>query len=133
MKKIILGTSLGFAILAGLTIGNISYAGFVSTTAHSRANCATFVESVTWNGKEHHWWRVRSLHTSAKGAQHLVDTSMIYSWRAAAFHAGESLRSDNPWLSQGYHFYADNNGREIFDVYTVADDCRAYDGWWDRS
>lgn len=61
----------------------------------------------------------------------MIDTSMAYTWRAAAYHKGESLRSDSPWIAQGYHFYMNNNGKEIYDTYTYAEDCNAYDGWWD--
>ena len=130
MKK----TVIAKMVLSSMVVlMSTSHAGFFSNTAHSRANCATFVESVTWNGQESHWWRVKSLHTSAQGAQHMIDTFMAYTWRAAAFHSGESLRENNPWTSQGYHFYMDDNGREIYDVYTMATDCSAYDGWWSRS
>ena len=113
---------------------NSAIAGFFSTTSHSRANCVTFNESVTWNGTEHHWWRVQSLHTSEKGERHMVDTQMAYTWRAAAFHAGEANKDlHNAWTSEGYHFYLDNRGRQIYDSYTVSRDCSAYDGWWDRN
>lgn len=69
---------------------NSAISGFFSTTSHSRANCLTFNESVTWNWTEQHWWRVQSLHTSARGERHMVDTQMAYTRRAAAFHAGEA-------------------------------------------
>lgn len=118
-------------LLTTLFIPHTTFAGFFGTTAHSRANCLTFVESVTWNALESHWWRVKSLHTSAKGANHLVDTFMAYTWRAAAYHAGESNKDlHDPWVSQGYHFYMGNNGKEVYDAYTYATDCSAYDGWW---
>ncbi len=111
---------------------NTCYAGFFGNTAHSRANCLTFNESVTWNARESHWWRVKSLHTSAKGERHIVDTLMAYTWRAAAFHHGEANRDPkDSWIAQGYHFYMDDKGREIYDVYTYSKDCSAYDGWWD--
>lgn len=123
-KKIIIGVVL-------LHITSFSYAGFFGNTAHSRANCLTFNESVTWNAQEHHWWRVKSLHTAERGQQHLVDTLMAYTWRAAAYHAGESKDLHNPWTAEGYHFYMDEQtGKVIYDVYTISTDCSAYDGWW---
>ena len=79
---------------------NSAIAGFFSTTSHSRANCVTFNESVTWNGTEHHWWRVQSLHTSEKGERHMVDTQMAYTWRDFQMTQcpGRSLQS---WYSNG--------------------------------
>ena len=128
MKKIVTGVALSCVINL---LSNTSQAGLFGITAHSRANCLTFNESVTWNAQESHWWRVKSLHTSAKGAQHLVDTFMAYTWRAAAYHAGESNKDlHDPWTAQGYHFYLADNGKEIYDVYTMSTDCSAYDGWW---
>ena len=130
MKRRVTGSVL--SLLLDL-ICTTSHAGFFSTTAHSRANCLTFNESVTWNARESHWWRVKSLHTSAKGANHLVDTFMAYTQRAAAYHVGESNKDlHDPWMAQGYHFYLDGQGREIYDAYTSSTDCSAYDGWWDK-
>ena len=128
MKKIVTGVALSCVINL---ISTISHAGLFGNTAHSRANCLTFNESVTWNAQESHWWRVKSLHTSAKGAQHLIDTFMAYTWRAAAYHVGESNKDlHDPWTAQGYHFYLADNGKEIYDAYTISTDCSAYDGWW---
>lgn len=109
---------------------SICYAGLHGTTVHSRANCATFVESVTWNARESHWWRVKSLHSSSKYGQHMVDTQMAFTWRAAAYHVGESMDLHDLWTAEGYHFYMDNYGRQIYDAYTISTDCSAYDGWW---
>lgn len=123
-RKILLSIALSTGIITS------SQAGVFGTTSHSRANCATFNESVTWNKNESHWWRVKSLHQSERGEAHLVDTGMAYTWRAAAFHAGEALgERTGQWYVQGYHFYL-NNGREIYDSYTSADGCNQYDGWW---
>lgn len=128
MKKIFTAIVISSAISL---VATQSHAGLFGTTSHSRANCVTFNESVTWNAKESHWWRVKSLHTSEKGANHIVDTFMANTWRAAAYHSGESNRDlHDPWMAQGYHFYLANNGKEIYDSYTSSTDCSAYDGWW---
>ena len=123
-KKILLGTALSIGVATS------SHAGVFGVTAHSRANCFTFNESVTWYKDHYYWWRVKSLHQSDKGISHMVDTGMAYTWRAAAFHSGEALgERTGQWFVQGFHFYM-NNGREIYDVYTSSSDCSAYDGWW---
>ncbi len=120
-------------VLLGALIASNSHSGFVSNTAHSRANCYGFNESITWNWTAYHWWRVKSLHLNKNGTSHLIDTLMAYTWRSAAFHMKEweGPNRDN-WRVQGYHFYMDNYGREVYDVYTDAKDCAIYDGWWDR-
>lgn len=109
-----------------------AHAGIWGTTAHSRANCFGFNESITWNAHEFHWWRVESVHFHKNGTNHKINTGMNWTWRAAAFHTGEwEGPSGNNWRVQGYHFYRNNNGREVYDVYTEAVDCSIYDGWWD--
>lgn len=37
-------------------------AGVVAPTAHSRANCGGFNESITWHLGHSYWWRVESHH-----------------------------------------------------------------------
>lgn len=110
------------------------HAGFWGTTAHSRANCFGFNESITWNGHNSFWWRVESVHFDNKGGgrDHSINTGMNYTWRAAAYHMGEweGKTADN-WHVQGYHFYRNDNGREVYDTFTDSFDCNQYDGWWD--
>ncbi len=113
-----------------------SSAGWYANTAHSRANCVGFNESITWNWSEYHWWEVRSTHFYQKGngpGTHQLISWMAYTWRAAALDyftdpAGE--KADNYWV-QGYHFYLDNDGKKVYDAYTQAGDCAIYDGWWE--
>lgn len=111
-----------------------AHAGFATNTAHSRANCFGFNESVTWNGMVNHWWRVESVHINNHSpGRHIINTGMNFNWRAAAFHTREweGANGDN-WHVQGYHFFRDDNGREVYDVFTDAFDCSQYDGWWDK-
>ena len=110
-------------------------AGVWNTTAHSRANCASINESITWNGHKSFTWEVVSVHWYKTGTRnetsHSIDTGMNYTWRAAAMHIGEAARDPTTdWRVQGYHFYLNNNGIKIYDVYTEAVDCNIYDGWW---
>jgi len=118
------------AILGAISLN--SYAGLWASTAHSRSNCFGFNESITWNAHESHWWRVESVHFYKDGSAHRINTGMNYTWRAAAYHTGEwEGPQANNWHVQGYHFYRNDNGREIYDVFTDAFDCSPYDGWWD--
>lgn len=128
MKIIILG------LCAELVSFN-SWAGFSATTCHSRANCATFNESITWNYLEAHWWQVISTHTPRHGAPHVMDTGMHYTRRAAAVHVGEATDvKNNPWKVQGMHFYqACSTCKKVYDYYTESVDCSGYNGWWDKS
>ena len=111
-----------------------AYAGWNGNTAHSRANCVGFNESVTWNWQEYHWWEVRSVHmptAGQRGVPHSVTDWMKYTWRSAAFDNADNFQGF--WMSQGYHFFMDDYGRKIYDAYTEATDCKQYDGWWDKN
>jgi hypothetical protein len=112
-----------------------SYAGVITPTAHSRANCFGFNESVTWHLGHSYDWRVESHHFLSIGDRrphHILNTGKNFTWRAAAYHATEaySSRGDH-WYVAGYHFYYPN-GREVLDTTTMATDCSIYDGWWDH-
>lgn len=110
------------------------YAGAWGPTAHSRANCGGFNESVTWHAFHNYWWRVESHHflsVADKRPIHILNTGKNYTWRAAAYHAAEAYSSrGDKWYVQGFHFFYPND-RERLDVMTMATDCNIYDGWWD--
>lgn len=126
-------------LLAGIAIGGSVFAGIVNPTAHSRANCAGFNESITWQLGYSYWWRVESHHmidANHPKPVHILNTGTNLTWRAAAYHATEaySTRGDK-WTVTGYHFYHPHglpNEREALDVITFAADCSIYDGWWDH-
>lgn len=115
------------------------HAAFNKPTAHSRANCAGFNESVTWHAFHSYWWRVESHHYINKyqyQPAHILNTGTAFTWRAAAFHATEAYSSrGDRWFVQGFHFYHPPDGLptdiERIDVITTAEDCNIYDGWWD--
>jgi hypothetical protein len=123
-------------MLALLAASSLSHAGFYEPTAHSRANCAGFNESVTWDGIQSFNWRVESHHfrdISWPGPTHILNTGTVYTWRAAAYHATEAYSSrGDKWYVRGFHFYYPD-GKERLDVITTAVDCSIYDGWWDRN
>lgn len=108
-------------------------AGVWGPTAHSRANCGGFNESITWHAGHSYYWRVESHHypTGWDHPVHILNTGTQNTWRAAAYHATEaySSRGDKWWVN-GYHFYY-LNGKERLDVMTSVGDCSIYDGWWD--
>lgn len=120
-----------FLSLISLLYATSGFSGAYWATAHSRANCAGFNESITWWLAHHHWWQVKSYHTSPRGPAHLLNTGMNYTWRAAAYHMREAYQGDG-WAVKGLHFYRGTNGQTIFDVQTIATDCSIYDGWWDQ-
>lgn len=115
-----------------------THAGFYANTAHSRANCMGFNESITWNWNEYHWWEVVSIHFRQKGNgpnTHKIKVPMTYTWRAAAFDfmadpAGPM--ADQYWV-QGYHYFMAYDGSVVYDAYTQAGNCAIYDGWWDKN
>lgn len=115
-----------------------SHAGVVRPTAHSRANCGGFNESVTWHLGHSYWWRVESHHFIKEAPMpptHILNTGTHHTWRAAAYHATEAYSSrGDKWWVVGYHFYHPDgnvNKRERLDTTTQATDCNIYDGWWD--
>ncbi len=122
-------------IAAGLIVFGVnSYAGVAGVTAHSRANCAGFNESVTWHLGHTYWWRVIGDHypnNKATKPKHTLDTKKQWGYRAIAYHATEaySSRGDTWWVN-GYHYYYPF-GEETLDVMTSVGDCSIYDGWWD--
>ncbi|MCX7114751.1 MAG: hypothetical protein NTW08_02405 [Gammaproteobacteria bacterium] len=125
----------GLIAILGLLFTSSAYSGFYANTAHSRANCYGFNESITWNWSEYHWWQVKSIHLAlhGDGFNHEVNWPMSYTWRAAAYHANEwGGPMANNWHVQGYHWFMNHGGNVIYDTATEADDCKIYDGWWDK-
>lgn len=126
-------TAVALALLSFNT-----YSGWNANTAHSRANCYGFNESITWNWEEYHWWEVRSFHHKIRGdgpQDHNIIDFMRYTWRSAAYDFFKDPAGQNAdWYQvQGYHFYMNDNGAKVYDAYTEARDCSIYDGWWDKN
>lgn len=109
-------------------------AGVWGPTAHSRANCFGFNESITWHANHSYWWRVESHHYQP-GASYptcMLNTGKQFTWRAAAYHWAEAYSSrGDAWWVNGFHFYYPYDDQERLDVMTSAGDCSIYDGWWD--
>lgn len=116
-----------------LSFSSLPYAGVWAPTAHSRANCFGFNESITWHAGHSYYWRVKSYHFPAGWSKpaHILDTEKEYTWRAAAYHSTEaySSRGDSWWVN-GLHYYYPY-GKEVLDAFTSVGDCSIYDGWWD--
>lgn len=126
MRKKLIGTTI---LLASFNVN----AGIAAPTAHSRANCFGFNESITWHLGHSYQWRVESHHYPKGWTRpvHILNTGTQYTWRAAAYHATEAYSSrGDEWFVQGYHFYYPRD-KERLDVMTSASDCNIYDGWWD--
>lgn len=121
--------------LALISIPIISHAGFYGPTSHSRANCAGFNESVAWWFAHPDYRRSISYHfrnERSHAPTHSIDTGMIYSFRAAAYHATEAYSSrGDAWRVIGYHYYKEGRNEKVGAV-SGAIDCNIYDGWWDH-
>jgi len=128
MKKTILALSI-------LAMPMISQAGVITPTAHSRANCVGFNESITWHLGHSYMWRVES-HHYPKGwthPVHIMNTGTHVTWRAAACHPNEAYSSrGDQWYVNGFHFYYPDGSKERLDTMTGVGDCSIYDGWWDH-
>lgn len=130
MKKV-------FMSLCLLGVSFVSHAGVAATTAHSRANCGGFNESITWYLGHYFDWRVESHHfLSIKHTTpaHVINTGKMHTWRAAAYHPNEAYSSrGDSWYVAGYHFwYPSNSKKERLDTTTMAVDCGLDSGWWDH-
>jgi hypothetical protein len=126
------------ASAALLSLAANTHAGFYANTAHSRANCYGFNESITWNWSQYHWWKVVSIHFRQSGNgpfTHTITAPMAYTWRAAAYDLMKDPAGPyaNQYWVQGYHYYMATNGAVIYDAYTDAGNCKIYDGWWDKN
>lgn len=119
-------------VVAACLVSGVAQAGLAGVTAHSRANCAGFNESVTWQAGSSYTWRVESHHIPEGWTRplHILNTGTVTTWRAWVGHITEaySTRGDKWWVN-GFHFFYPN-GRERMDVMTSVGDCSIYDGWW---
>jgi hypothetical protein len=104
-----------------------------------RANCGGNNESITWRYMVAYTWKVISFHypeSLNRNEYHVVNTGYATTWRQAAVHWGESFKQwpIGRYYVYGYHFYWDwNYNREVYDAATDANDCKIYDGWWDKN
>lgn len=122
-------------ILSTLLLINIpTYAGLNGLTHHSRANCLTLNESVSW--ELGHRWKIKvdSIHfPPGKKSSHTYTIPedkylWINSWRIAPFHIGEAI---SDWIVVGYHeIWAKGYTWKLEE--TSAIDCSIYDGWWNK-
>ncbi len=107
-----------------------SYAGFVSLTIHSRANCVNN-ESITWD-----LWRAYKLITVSDHFRdndtfiHEENTGLHMTRRSAAVHWNEAPPGSG-WHVIGTHWMMDKKkGVSIFLGSTNVYDCSIYSGWW---
>lgn len=115
------------AILS-LLITTSSHAGMNGLTHHSRANCAGFNESVSWD-YTHGWttW-VRSEHILARSGivDHMIFSGWVTHWRNAQYHWPEGGAG---WIVHGTHWMP-WNGQAYVAAEEYTDNCSQYDGWW---
>jgi hypothetical protein len=126
MKKKILAV-----ILFSSVISEGSFAGAWNLSHHSRANCAGFNETVSWQAGHSYWFWINSRHRFNNGKiDHQAILDWVYTWRAANYHWPEG--SSGGWTVEGHHWMKPSeNGspREIANEFVS--DCSIYDGWWD--
>jgi hypothetical protein len=127
MKRFII---LGVYLIYSIT----SYAGFNSLTHHSRANCLSINETVSWDAKLHHDLSVSTYHQQWLNGkvytQHGDSDGKYDTWRVAAVHIGEAY-SPYHWTVEGVHSVYKQYDL-IYTTETQAEDCNIYDGWWDN-
>lgn len=122
-----------YLILAiAITTSVDSHAGFKSLTWHSRANCITINESITWEFGKNQWLKTVGYHYYKNAAKANCDISdgWQYTWRSASIHWTEG---HGGWQVCGDHYTKNEKGDPVYIAQTCAKDCNLYDGWWDQS
>jgi hypothetical protein len=114
--------------IVALTIASSAHAGFHGLTHHSRANCVSFNESVSWHANNYYWFWVNSVHWKDGKQQHQLIVDWAYTWRAASYHTKEGYGG---WTVEGHHWMKDSQAGWPVEVATeTVTDCSIYDGWW---
>lgn len=104
-------------------------AGFNGLTWHSRANCAGFNESITWDARWYRTYATVSDHFYGRNV-HEINPGFEDSWRSAAYHYAEGYGG---WKVIGSHWMVhEQTGRTFMLGQETVVDCSIYDGWWDR-
>lgn len=117
-------------LLTVLTSSGISTAGVMTLTHHSRANCASFNESVSWHLRHSYWLWVVSRHRYPNKYDHQLVVDWAITWRAAAYHTNEGYGG---WTVEGHHWMRDSEASLPYQVaQEFVADCSIYDGWWDH-
>lgn len=127
----------GKIIVIPLSIFTFSaHAGFHGFTMHSRANCAGFNESISWEFNKYRYLQTFSQHNDTAGKAHWscnLNTGWQYTWRSAAYHYKEGYSSNGDrWHVEGQHWGLNAYNEPVRYDLTSADDCNIYDGWWDK-
>src|ERR1700688_3928201 len=103
------------------SLSSMSNAGMVALTHHSRANCAGFNESVSWDFLIPHEMWVLSEHTHLPtGSYHWLASGWQNIWRNAEYHSGEGYGG---WISHGTHWMKDVYGRAYIVAEEFTDNC----------
>lgn len=113
-----------------ILIYSVATAGMNGLTFHSRANCGGFNESISWNAKGSHRMETESYHfyPGSHTQYHFIKDAMKMTWRSAAYHMYEGYEKQG-WHVVGHHIMPIKN-KPVIVQFTIADDCRFYDGWW---
>jgi len=103
-------------------------AAFNGLSYHSRANCAGFNESITWDARWYRTYATISDHFYGRNV-HEIKLTWEDTWRSAAYHYAEGYGG---WQVIGSHWMVDERTARSFYLGTTnVVNCSIYDGWWD--
>lgn len=134
---------MNIKIIIAITLSIVSintYAGFNGLTIHSRANCLTINESISWDATKSHVLSVNTTHSKISYTRGILNYhsipeskngTWVTTWRNAVIHIPERPESGTYWLVHGDH-KEKINGVEKNLGCTEASNCNIYDGWWDK-
>lgn len=126
-----------------LLFSSSTNAGLKALTHHSRANCFTINETISWDARKRHRLAIisehKSLHTNKAHIDYSEDddkTSMngSYTYRAAVVHFNEAPLDNKVWRVHGFHYIVSWQSpgwtwEKVAEE--IVTDCSKYDGWWD--
>ncbi len=117
-------------LCADLLSINCCNAAFNGLTIHSRANCLSLNETISWDWT--HYWMLNTMavHYNNGVLQHQYATGWQYTWRSAAVCWGEGRGG---WTVVGAHYIAYKAGDMIPLGGSNATGCNPYNGWWDKN
>lgn len=121
------------SLYSALYTATVAYAGIKELTWHSRANCLSINESITWHHGHSYILNTDSYHyygtMDANQPKHIMKTGWVNTWRSADVHWTEGTGG---WIVSGDHYILDKNRQPQLLGSTIVKDCSIYDGWWDQ-
>jgi hypothetical protein len=132
-------STLLLSLIAIHSVHSYAYAGLNKLTFHSRANCLSFNETVSWDATRKWYLYTYAEHrhlnskTNSWDEVHEVYDGPSITWRSAAYHFNEGYGG---WFVSGMHYFGEEDDQfelRIDIKNSGTEDCSIYDGWWDFS